>query len=102
MSMQVDLALPANYKENAPASQDGVSSTYWGRASLRIQARFQVPVYRLAMERARQRCAKVVVDIGCGSGKKLTRFFESFPGRVIGVDQESGIAIVRNRSSTRL
>lgn len=100
MSVQTDFALPARYEENPLASADGASSTYWGAASLKVQERFQVPVYRLALQRARERRTGLVVDIGCGSGKKLTRFFESFPGRVIGVDQESGIAIARHRSST--
>ena len=91
------LFLPDGYQQNPPASADRDGTPYWEGGRAANDTRFQVPVYRLATRRARQRSASVVMDIGCGSGDKLAEFFGSGPGRVIGVDQDSAIELAASR-----
>jgi 2-polyprenyl-3-methyl-5-hydroxy-6-metoxy-1,4-benzoquinol methylase len=91
------LHLPGGYLENPPASADSAGTPFWEGGLEHNDVRYQVPVYRLAVRRARQRGCRTIVDIGCGSGDKLARHFEARGLRVVGVDQESAIRLARRR-----
>jgi SAM-dependent methyltransferase len=97
LTTQAEYYLPRGYRSNPPASSDAAGTPFWEGGLEHNDVRYQAPVYRLAAREARRCSAKVVVDIGCGSGDKLARYFSGSAARVIGVDQESAIALARHR-----
>jgi SAM-dependent methyltransferase len=94
---QAKLFLPARYRTNPQASADRDGTPFWEAGLAHNDIRYQVPVYRLAAKRARRMPAGLVMDIGCGSGDKLSEFFGSSEFRVVGVDQESAIRLAQGR-----
>jgi len=92
------LFLPSGYVANRPQSADSAGADYWGDHPTYRSLHFQAPVYRLAARRARQLGARVVVDIGTGSGDKFARFFGQIPNcSLMGIDQQSGIKLASRR-----
>ncbi len=97
MTREAELFLPQGYRTNHPASADRDGTPYWEDGLDHNDIRYQVPVYRLAAERARMLSPGLVMDIGCGSGDKLVEFFRTAPSRVVGVDQDSAISLAKSR-----
>ena len=97
MTREAELFLPQGYRTNHPASADRDGTPYWEDGLDHNDIRYQVPVYRLAAERARRLSPGLVMDIGCGSGDKLVEFFRTAPSRVVGVDQDSAISLAKSR-----
>jgi SAM-dependent methyltransferase len=60
---------------------------------------WQAEVYRFAREIADQYDLKSVIDIGCGSGFKLLKYFRNFA--TIGVDVPQTCAVLRKRYPSR-
>jgi 2-polyprenyl-3-methyl-5-hydroxy-6-metoxy-1,4-benzoquinol methylase len=60
---------------------------------------WQREVYQTAAAHARLHGAKVIIDIGCGSGAKLVHFFENF--HTVGFDLEPNVSHLRLRFPTR-
>lgn len=54
---------------------------------------WQVEVYEYALQRAREVEAKVVFDIGCGSGYKLRKYFSEF--KIVGIDVPETVSTLR-------
>jgi 2-polyprenyl-3-methyl-5-hydroxy-6-metoxy-1,4-benzoquinol methylase len=93
------LYLPDGYLENTQASADAGGTPYWkddlADPVLRQRTlRWQEPVYRYASRRFAAR-TRAVVDIGCGTGSKLVRYFRGRVQRLVGLDQGSAIARAR-------
>jgi 2-polyprenyl-3-methyl-5-hydroxy-6-metoxy-1,4-benzoquinol methylase len=86
--------LPVDYVLNGQASHEIDNKSAFWRAN-EIDETFQVPVYRLAATLASQQGLKTVLDVGCGTGKKLVTHVEPHVTTVMGVDQASGIAFAR-------
>lgn len=97
MSSETEFFLPEGYRTNLPASADRDGTPYWQHGLDHNDIRYQVPVYRLAADRARRLSPRLVMDIGCGSGDKLAEFFGTASARVVGVDQDSAISLARSR-----
>jgi SAM-dependent methyltransferase len=91
--------LPEGYRENPAASADADGTPYWSDQLsdpvLQDRAlRYQEPVYRYARRRMGE-SAHTVLDVGCGTGRKLVKHFARKTDRVIGMDQGSGIERAR-------
>jgi glycosyltransferase involved in cell wall biosynthesis/SAM-dependent methyltransferase len=91
------LFLPWRYRENPPASADAGGTPFW-TPEHHHDDRNQVPVYRWAAQLARDPRHHPVVDIGCGSGRKLVRHVGAVTDQHVGVDQPSGIALARSHA----
>ena len=87
--------LPDNYKENDFCSGDRDGEAFWPNRLSELQLKWQIPVYKAAQRIANSNGCRTILDVGCGSGHKLVRHFQSFATTLIGMDQESGIRIVR-------
>lgn len=99
MSPASTLCLPEGYRENPAASADADGTPYWSDQLsdpvLQDRAlRYQEPVYRYASRRQRG-SGRTVLDVGCGTGHKLVRYFAAKADRLVGVDQGSGIERAR-------
>lgn len=90
--------LPQGYASREEASADRPDKPYWGHATPSDPLN-QWPVYKLARRLARQGHARLLIDVGCGTGEKLSRIASRITCRVYGVDQSSGIALARQRDS---
>jgi SAM-dependent methyltransferase len=95
----VTLFLPEGYVENAPASADADGTPYWNDdlpdPVLRDRTlRWQEPVYRYASRRFGP-TTRTVLDVGCGTGHKLVRYFSGRAEHVVGLDQGSAIERAR-------
>ncbi|MFQ5513145.1 MAG: class I SAM-dependent methyltransferase [Myxococcota bacterium] len=62
---------------------------------------WQREVYDLALRLARQSGARRILDVGCGSGYKLVRWFGAPEFRTIGVDLPDTVAVLRERYPER-
>ena len=83
-----------NYKPNNVCESFDLRSggLYWNTARVYSSTIYQYPVYRYAEKTIKEREIETVVDLGCGSGKKLERLIEKNPHlSVYGVDQQAGI-----------
>lgn len=89
--------LPDEYVTNPQASHEAKADTaFWSPGEL--NETFQVPVYRLAVELAAAHGFRTILDIGCGTGRKLTKYVAPYVTRAIGVDQGSGISFAREHT----
>jgi len=88
---------PEYTPNTANVTLDEVSGdVYWDAERIDASEHFQYYVYRYALEAAQRRQARTVLDVGCGSGRKLVMFHEAMPeARIIGVDQKSSIDLCR-------
>lgn len=83
----------ADYKLNTPnQTNDNVSgNVYWDEERMRqSETEYQFYVYKRAHAYARSMRYKYIVDIGCGSAKKLNSFF-SVRFKTFGIDQQAAI-----------
>lgn len=97
MAGRAQLYLPAGYTENRPEDVDVDGPNFWARpleTRTRNARRYQDPVYKFAARVARNG-ARLVLDIGCGTGQNLMRHLGGVVERTIGVDQPSAIALAR-------
>lgn len=99
MSSASTLCLPEGYRENPATSADTDGTPYWSEELsnpiLRDRAaRWQEPVYRYASRR-KGGAARTVLDVGCGTGYKLVKYFAGKADRLIGLDQGSGVERAR-------
>lgn len=85
--------LPDGYQENPIASRDDTGD-FWDPETLNRPDYWQVPVYRYARRIGRGR---VVLDVGCGAGRKLMEVVAPVAERVVGLDQGSGIRAAAER-----
>lgn len=97
MTSQSELYLPPDYRTNPPASADRDGTPYWEAGLAHNDVRYQMPVYRRAARLSRRIRPTLLMDIGCGSGDKLNKYFGGAAHRVLGVDQESAILLARAR-----
>ncbi|MGD8396193.1 MAG: class I SAM-dependent methyltransferase [Candidatus Eiseniibacteriota bacterium] len=76
---------------------DAVSGdTYWHDERIRASESYQFPVDAYAARLARRHRASCIVDIGCGTGRKLRTLHEAVPdARIIGIDQPPAIDFCR-------
>src|SRR5215210_2042742 len=95
------LHLPDGYVENPQASADARGTPYWKDGDdvsdpvlQDRKIRFQEPVYRYASRHCAVR-THTVLDIGCGTGKKLVQYFGGKVQRLVGLDQGSAIERAR-------
>lgn len=88
------LFLPWRYQENEQGSSDA-HGPFWTGEATDSDDRNQVPVYRLVGRMARRLDRPTVLDVGCGNGRKLSRFVAPSAGAVVGLDQASGVSIAR-------
>jgi SAM-dependent methyltransferase len=86
--------LPDNYIVNAQASHEASSRSAFWKAS-ELTETFQVPVYQLAAKLASQQGLRSVLDVGCGTGRKVSAYLAPVVETVMGVDQASGISFAR-------
>ena len=80
-SMPMSYYLPSEYKDNKTVVYDS--------HALESDLMWQPHVYDLAFELAKQHGCSTVVDIGCGSARKLAPFMDEF--KVVGVDYKENI-----------
>jgi SAM-dependent methyltransferase len=73
-------------------SRDEISGDqYWTEARIAASARYQWDAYKFARAVAEGAAADTIVDLGCGVGTKLNRFFSGFTR--VGVDQASAVEV---------
>ena len=89
--------LPTGYEENPPASADAVGQGFWAEGAVATDVRMQAPVYRWAAEVARTPEVRTVLDVGCGSARKLVDLVAPH-AHVVGCDQASGIRRARREA----
>ncbi len=99
------LFLPDNYDRRGSAVaantiDDGEG--YWAPRKRYNASESQWHVYELAQQRARERNARIVWDVGCGIGTKLIRLVGQIPdARGIGFDQPFAVGIARAQAPDR-
>jgi SAM-dependent methyltransferase len=70
--------------------------TYWNEQRILASESYQYQVYEYAARVAREHGVRTIVDIGCGSGRKLRMLHRAVPSaRIIGIDQEPAIEFCR-------
>ena len=87
-----------DYIENEVSfTKDEVSnSLYWSKERVDSSRYYQAGVYRIALKLLQEYNLKSIIDVGCGSGRKLKKLNNAFPNVLItGVDQEEVIKFCR-------
>ena len=82
-------------RPSAATRDDARDALYWNRERIRSSDFYQYGVYRYARELARRQHAPRVVDVGCGTARKLNKLILPVATDIVGIDQESAIAYCR-------
>lgn len=103
-----DFCLPRGYRQqiaNFTVDEARGDDPYWGAARLGENSKYQYYVYRWAASIIQRRGYLRVLDVGCGPGKKLSRWvvpvlqsnalLRGTSSTLIGVDQPSGVDAAR-------
>ena len=88
-----------NYVPNEEAvTRDEVSGKqYWNKSSIYSSYYYQFPVYQYAQKLIQEREIKEVIDVGCGTGAKLSLIHKGLPEvNFIGIDQKPAIDYCKN------
>ncbi len=98
-------AIDSLHLEEAAAPSFGVKAYYTHRVKnlakddTRLEDEWQLEVYQDAANEARKLDAKLVYDVGCGSGYKLVNYVTG--ARTVGFDLESTVKFLKQKYPTR-
>jgi|GEM_PF-6478527 2-polyprenyl-3-methyl-5-hydroxy-6-metoxy-1,4-benzoquinol methylase len=84
--------IDSDFSPNPVRRHDGHSTEYWTDQRIQRSGRFQYHVYSKARRLAQETKARTIVDVGCGVGTKLQKFFGNGI-RAIGIDTPESITI---------